>query len=78
MCIEDVIDNDELLEVGRRAIKDALIDFRDSRLSSLRNNGFVCKEKDGSPSSIIRFGPEHGLNIALKAIVAHKVINCTE
>lgn len=63
--------NPELLEIGREAIEDALIEHRDMRLSALRNNGFVCKEKDGTPSAIIRFGPETGIIIALKAIAAH-------
>jgi hypothetical protein len=63
--------SDELLEVGRKAIEDKLIEFRDERLSTLRNNGFTVREFDGSASSIIRFGPEVGLRIALKAIVEH-------
>lgn len=71
MDISDLIDNPELLEVARRAIEDTLIEFRDSRIAVLRNNGLVCKEKDGSPSHIIRFGPETALNIGLKAVVAH-------
>ena len=67
--LEQLAENAELLEIGRKAIEDELIEFRDSRLSVLgRNNGFVCKEKDGTPSSIIRFPPEVGLRIALKAI----------
>lgn len=72
MKIEDIIDNDELLEVGRKAVEDTLIDFRDSRLSQpLRGNGLVIREKDGKDSHIIRFGPEVAINIALKAILEH-------
>jgi hypothetical protein len=42
---------------------------RDNRLSTInRNNGFVCREKDGCASDVIRFGPEVGLKIALKSI----------
>lgn len=60
--------NDELLEVGRRAVEDALIDMRDSRMSMMRNNGLVVKERDGSPSSIIRLGTEQAISIALAAM----------
>ena len=79
--ISKVIESEELLEVGRKAIEDVLIDFRDSRISHPnRGNGLVCCEKDGEPSSVIRLGPESGLKIALKAIVEHlkekkKVLN---
>ena len=67
-----VAEDDNLLEVGRKAIEDTLIDWRDSRLSECgRGNGFAVREEDGSPSNIIRFGPETGLRIALKAIADH-------
>lgn len=60
----------DMLEVGRKAIEDVLIEWRDSRLSELgRNNGLVVKEKDGKDSSIIRFGPEMALSIGIKAIL---------
>ncbi len=59
----------ELLEIGRKAIEDVLIEWRDDRLSMLgRANGLVIKEKDGGDSSIIRFGPEMALKIGLKAM----------
>lgn len=65
-------DNELLWNVARLAIEDALVEFRDSRLSMpLRNNGFVVKEKDGSDSTVIRFGPEVGVSIALKALADH-------
>lgn len=70
--ILEISKDSELLEIGRRAIEDALIEWRDSRLSQLgRANGLVCREKDGSPSSVIRFGPEHALRIGLSAIAGH-------
>ena len=70
--LETLAEDDVLLEIGRRAIEDELVEWRDSRLSSqLRNNGFTIKEKDGSPSSVVRFGPEIGLKIALKAVAKH-------
>ena len=71
MTIKEIADNDELLEIGRLAIEDALIEMRDSRMFTIRNNGFVIKEKNGEESSIIRFGPEHGLRVGLLAIAEH-------
>lgn len=61
-------ENSLLMEVGRLAIEETLIWMRDDHIFMLRNNGFTIKEKDGTPSSIIRMGPEQGLRIALKAI----------
>ncbi len=59
----------EQLEVGRKAVEDELVYFRDERLSILGGgNGFVIREKDGSPSNIMRFGTIAGLTIALKAM----------
>lgn len=65
-------DDSELLwTVARAAIEDELIEWRDSRMFVLRNNGFVVKEIDGTASSVIRFGPETGVRIALKALADH-------
>jgi hypothetical protein len=69
-CLLSIATDDALLEVGRKAIEDTLIEFRDSRLSQIRNNGLVCREKDGTESCIIRLGPEDALRIGLKAIAA--------
>lgn len=56
------------LEVARLAVEDALIDFRDSRISILgRGNGFVVREKDGTESGVIRLGTREGLRIAIHA-----------
>jgi len=33
MTIDDIINDNELLEIGRRAVEDELISFRESRLS---------------------------------------------
>jgi hypothetical protein len=64
--------NPQLLEVGRQAVEAALLQYRDMRLSEFnRNNGLVCKEKDGADSHIIRFGPEEGIRLGLQAIAAH-------
>lgn len=65
-------DDDALMEVGRKAIEETLVEWRDSRLSEFtRGNGLVIREKDGKESSIIRMGPEVGVKIALKAIADH-------
>lgn len=64
-----VSEDESMLEIGRKAIEDTLIEWRDSRLSMLnRGNGLVIREEDGKPSDIIRFGPESALKIGLKAI----------
>ena len=71
--LRELADDHELLwNVARLAIEDELVEWRDSRLSMLtRNNGFVIKERDGSESTIIRFGPETGVRIALLALADH-------
>lgn len=56
----------ESLERARKIIEDELIDWRDSGLFMLRNNGLAVRNKDGSGSEIIRFGFEDGLRIAVK------------
>ena len=61
--------SDELLEVGRKAVEDLLVEWRDNRLSEfLRGNGLVIREKDGKDSSIIRFGPETALRVGIRAM----------
>lgn len=59
---------EEELEIARKAVEDELIEFRDSGISVLRNNGLVIKYKDGSPSDIIRMGFEHAFALAIDAI----------
>lgn len=60
-----------LWNIARLAIEDELVKWRDDRMFVLRNNGFVIKEEDGTPSNIIRFGPESGVRIALRALADH-------
>lgn len=70
--LKEIADNPEWLEIGRKSIEDKLVEWRDDRMSSLmRNNGFVIKERNGDSSNVIRFGPEVGIKIALKAIAKH-------
>lgn len=62
----------DLLEIGRKAIEDSLVEMRDARISEMgRGNGLVIREADGKASEIIRFGPETALRIGLTAIAAH-------
>lgn len=49
--LKGIIDSPELLEVGRKAIEDELVEWRDSGMFTLRNNGLVIKYRDGSESS---------------------------
>jgi len=60
---------DDMLEIGRKAIEDMLIEFRDSRMFTVRGNGLVIRERDGSDSNIIRFGPESALKIGIEAMI---------
>jgi hypothetical protein len=64
-------DRDLLWTVARKAIEDELVEWRDAGRFVLRNNGFTIKFEDGTPNSIIRFGPEHGVRIALLALADH-------
>lgn len=56
----------EALERARKLVEDELIDWRDSGLFTLRNNGLSVRNKDGSGSEIIRFGFEAGLQLVIK------------
>ena len=70
--LEDIINSPELREIGRKAVEDELIQYRDCRISLMyRGNGLVIRESDGVSSSIIRMGMETALMIALKAIKKH-------
>jgi hypothetical protein len=61
-----------MYEIGRLAVEDVLIDFRDSGLSILgRNNGLVVKYADGTPSDIIRLPIEDAVRIAMNAMADH-------
>lgn len=72
MTLEEIAESDEVLEVGRKAIEDMLIDLRDSRIGLVgRGNGLVVYERDRTPSNIIRMGPETALKIGLQAIALH-------
>jgi hypothetical protein len=67
--LRGVADDDHLMEVARQAVENTLVEWRDDRISELRrNNGLVIKERDGTASDVIRFGPETAMRIGLTAI----------
>lgn len=67
---DTLADDGALVEAARQAIEDELIDWRDERRSMLCGNGFTVREKDGSPSEVIRFRTDIGFRIGLRALVA--------
>lgn len=72
MDLKELARNAELLDIGRRAVEDVLIEMRDARRALLgRGNGLVVRERDGKDSHIIRLGTEMALKIALEAIASH-------
>ena len=66
--LRKIANNDELLEVGRKAVEDLAIEFRDSGIMQMRNNGICCRYCDGTSSDVIRFGPETAIKVGLEAI----------
>jgi len=59
------------LTAAHLAVEDALVDFRDNRISVLGPaNGFVIRERDGQESSVMRLGTRDGLRIAITAYLA--------
>jgi len=70
-----VANNSELLEVGRKAVEDALVGLRDDGIMAIRNNGLVIRDRNGAHSSIIRFGTEDAICLGLKAIAKHLASN---
>jgi hypothetical protein len=69
--LESIASDEKLMQIARKAIEDELVEWRDECRFMMRNNGFAIRNRDGSSSTIIRFGSEYGLRIALRAIAAH-------
>lgn len=67
---DTLADDEALVEAARKAIEDELIDWRDEGRFMLCGNGFTVREKDGSPSEIIRFRTDLGFRIGLRALTA--------
>jgi len=73
VTIDELLADPEALECGRKAVEDALIDFRDRRISQLMcGNGAVVCEPDGIPSHTIRLRLDDVLRIALTAIASRR------
>lgn len=67
--LRQLADDPTYLKIAHDAIEDALIDFRDNRISLVgRGNGLVVRERNGEPSDVIRLGSEEALRIGLRAI----------
>ena len=68
-ALQEIANNPDFIEVGRKAIEEYLVICREGRFSQpFRGNGLVIREKDGKESSVIRCGPDRALEIGLKAI----------
>lgn len=70
-----IADDPELMTAVHLAVEDHLIELRDSGMiiggpSGLPANGFAVRNKDGSPSEIIRLGTRLGIQYALNALAA--------
>jgi len=63
----------EEYEIARLTIENILIDFRDNRISVLRNNGLVIKEKDGTASYIVRMATAECIRIGIETIWKSRV-----
>jgi hypothetical protein len=60
--------DENALTAAHLAVEEILIDLRDSRIGIHGpGNGFIVKERDGSPSSIMRLGTRDGLRVAINA-----------
>jgi hypothetical protein len=66
MSVEEI--SEEALTAAHLAVEDALVEFRDERISVLGPaNGFVIRERDGQPPPIMRLGTRDGLRIGIAA-----------
>ena len=71
MVLDTLKTRPDLVEIGRLAVEDMLIDMRNSAISVTNRNGFAVHDKDGTPNGIIRLPIEIGVNIFLGAIAEH-------
>lgn len=61
----------DLLYIAHQEIEDVAIEMRDSCMFVMVPNGINVREKDGSPSNMIRISTPGAVAIALKAIADH-------
>jgi hypothetical protein len=65
--------DEDALTAAHLAVEDALVDFRDARISVLGPaNGLVIRERDGSLSGVMRIGTRDALRIGIRAYLAHE------
>lgn len=66
--VNRLLDRD-CIEIGRQAVENAVIELRDCGVSMMCGNGISCREKDGTPSSMIRMRTDNAIMTALKAML---------
>jgi hypothetical protein len=74
--LRQIADDPDLMQAVHLAVEDHLIELRDSGMMiggamGLPANGFAVRNKDGSPSEIIRLGTRPGIQYALRALADH-------
>jgi hypothetical protein len=63
--------SEEALTAAHKAVEDVLVELRDQQISVLdRGNGFVIRDPDGQPSSIMRLSARDGLRIGIAAYLS--------
>jgi hypothetical protein len=58
------------LAAARRFVEDHLVEMRDCRLSAPGGNGLVIRERDGTPSNVIRLSTRDALTLGIRAYLA--------
>lgn len=67
--LRELADRPEMMTAAHLEIENQLIELRDSRITfGLHANGLVCKEKDGTPSDVIRMGTRMAIQQILRAL----------
>lgn len=66
----DELDRDALT-AAHKAVEDALVDFRDRRISVFARNGLVILERDGTESPVMRLDTRDALDIGIRAYLEH-------
>jgi hypothetical protein len=72
-ALRAIADDPELMIAAHLAVEGHLVELRDSSMfiggpNGLPANGFVIRNRDSSPSEIIRLGTRPGIQLAIQAI----------
>ncbi len=60
--------DEDALTAAHIAVENALVEMRDARVSVIGpRNGFVIRERNGDPSSVLRLGTRDGLRLGIAA-----------